>query len=133
MAESSLGGSGLVEAGLLVMAVVCGAMLVATLCSLWVSLTDRVLVPSLLGAKNFEVQGWVLCIDLFLSRFKVWDMGEVSTLSFGGSTTLVFQDSDYIASGALLKFNVCHIWLFDLSPFNFLFKNTHDQLCKFIL
>ena len=48
-------------------------------------------------------------------------------------TALVFQEDDLIVGGALPKINQSHIWFFDSGQFNLLFKNKHDQLCKFRL
>ena len=54
-------------------------------------------------------------------------------LDFSGSSVLVFQVGDLITGGALLKFNLGQIWLFDLGLFNLMSKNKHEQLCKFRL
>ena len=94
-------------------------LILANFYSLWVPISNWVVVPCLLG----------VCFGLFLSRFKVWDPGKVWMPGLVGSIVLVFQDNDFIVGGALLKFNLSHI--LDLSIFNFLFKNKHNQLCKF--
>jgi hypothetical protein len=77
-------------------------------------------LPVLLGVN--QIQG-----------FKIWDPGEFWVLGIGGSAALVFPVGDLITGGALLKFNLSQIWLFDLGSFNFLFKNKHNLLCKFRL
>ena len=75
----------------------------------------------------------VLLGDNQIQGFKVWDPGEFWMLDYDGSIALMFQVSDLITGGALLKFNLNQSLLFDLGLFNFLFKNKHDQLCKFRL
>ena len=74
---------------------------------------DLLLLSFLLGIN--QIQG-----------FKVWDPGTFWMLDYGASTVLLFQVSDLITGGALLKFHLSQILLFDLSFFNFLFKNKHD-------
>lgn len=76
---------------------------------------------------------WVVvpCLLGVCSRFKVWDPGKVWMPGFVGSIVLVFQDSDFMAGGALLKFILNHI--LDLGLFNCLSKNKHTQLRKFRL
>ena len=68
-----------------------------------------------------------------IQGFKIWDPGVFWMLDFSGSSASVFQVGDLITGGALLKFNLGQIWLFDLSFFNLLSKNKHVQLCKFRL
>ena len=72
---------------------------------------------------------WIIFSLEFWYRFHVWDPGG----KHGGLAALVFQDGDPITGGALLKINPSQIWFFDLGEFNFLYKNKHDQLCKFRL
>ena len=62
---------------------------------------DLILLSVLLGVN--QIQG-----------FKVWDPGKFWMLDCGGSTTLLFQVSDLITDGVLLKFNLSQILLFDL-------------------
>ena len=64
----------------------------------------------------------VLCLSLSvllgvhqIQRFKIWDPCEFWMPDFSGSIDLVFQVDVLITSGLLQKFNLSHIWLFDLS------------------
>ena len=75
----------------------------------------------------------VLLGDNQIQGFKIWDPDVFWMLNYGCSIALMFQVSDLITGGALLKFNLNQSLLFDLGLFNFLFKNKHDQLCKFRL
>ena len=68
-----------------------------------------------------------------IQGFKIWDPGVFWMLDFSCSSALVFKVGDLITGGALLKFNLGQIWLFDLGLFNLLSKNKHEQLCKFRL
>ena len=45
-----------------------------------------------------------------IQGFKIWDPCVFWMLDFSGSSTLVFQVSDLITGGALLKFNLNQIW-----------------------
>lgn len=111
--------------GMLVMAVRCGGGLLTTLRSFWVSLTDWIVVPRLLGAKDFQIQGWVLYVGLFFSRFKVLDQGEVG-VGFDCLTTMVFQDNDIIIDGVLLKLNMDQLWFFYSGQISFLLNNKYE-------
>jgi hypothetical protein len=102
-------------------------------------LVSSCLVPLILGVfsllwiawfgYNLWPLFWITFSLEFWYRFHVWDPGG----KHGGLTALMFQDGDLIAGGALLKINPSQIWFFDLGQFNFLYKNKHDQLCKFRL
>ena len=59
----------------------------------WTSRLDLILFLVLLGVN--QIQG-----------FKIWDPGKFWMLDSSGSTTLLFQVSNLITSGALLKFNL---------------------------
>jgi hypothetical protein len=79
----------------------------------------------------------------FWHGFHIWDPGgqlgylvffvlqRPHLLDWLINKVLVFQDSDFMAGGALIKFNLNHI--LDLGLFNCLSKNKHTQLCKFRL
>ena len=65
--------------------------------------------------------------------FKVWDIGDFWVLGFGGTSALEVQIGNLNMFRMLPKLNPKFLCLLDLGQFKFLFKNKHDQICKFRL
>ena len=65
--------------------------------------------------------------------FKVWDPGDFWVLGFGGTAALEVQVGNSKMFRALPKLNPRFLCLLDLGQFKFLFKNKHDQICRFRL
>ena len=95
---------------------------------------DYAFVGSLVGSQKWLTPRLEVLLDVnHIQGFKIWDPGVFWMLDYSGSSDLVFQVGDLITGGALLKFNLGQIWLFDLGLLNLLSKNKFKQLCKFRL